>query len=483
MSSLGLLMQLSGTLGMIAASLIALAGTFVSPLAMPGLLFATGVVCWIRAAHHRAAGTALLYRSDAFVASPVASPAAGLTTGLVAGLTTGPAAAVLRYILVSVGQTGFCLFLLHDHVSLAVLAQLGAVSLAWPVVLATYFALPGVRRVVSHAIPRSEDLGFEGVSVLMVALGIVGVLFAATFVALFLGDLTTTLKSTAMSGTALIFVVLLVRSLIHVRAGLDGISGASFDQHLVLGRGYHDTGTGSAACVGAAFFVLSMLSVHPAQLWVALASGTTAGLALFTWPSLLRRFYMERNFEVYLAASRNGHSEPSFERAPDAGLTALGWLLLAVSSPAVALSLAGLSGIGASAWSRFDQAGWGAGWGAGWADVGANAYGWLIILAGLGLWAGVELLRMSQRRKKAAAIFAVVAVAMMIAPLGLDLGGPRAVLDLAGQGGEASLTALRTTLVYFLTALAMATAIIANRRSLPATIARIVAPGRIADSR
>ena len=444
MSSLGLLMQLGGTLGMITASVIALGGTFVVGLPMPGILFAIGALCWIRAAHHRAAGTALLYRPE----------------------TVAPA--IARYALVSLAQTGFCLFLLRDALGPAVLVQLGAASLAWPVVLAARFVVHQPTAMPGGA--RSEDLGFEGVSVLMVALGLTGALFAATFVALFVADLSITLKSTAMTGSALILVVLLVRSLIHVRAGLEGIAGASFDQHIALGRRYHDAGTGSAACVGAAVFVISLLGTHAAQLWVALASGTAVGLALFAWPSLLRRFYMERNFEVYLVASQNGHDQPSFQRPPDAGLTALGWLLVAASAPALALSVVAISVTGLSGTPGICGA----------LDIETHALWWLLSLALPGSWAGVELVRMSPRRKLAAMVFAGVAGAMMIAPLGPDLGGPWAIFELTGQGAEASLTALRATLIYLLTVLAMATAIIAGRRSLPAAFVRVARSARVA---
>ena len=46
---------------------------------------------------------------------------------------------------------------------------------------------------------------------------------------------------------------------------------------------------------------------------------------LMAWPMIIRRFFSERQFADLLA----GDDAPIHRRAPDAGLTGLGWLLLA----------------------------------------------------------------------------------------------------------------------------------------------------------
>ena len=65
---------------------------------------------------------------------------------------------------------------------------------------------------------------------------------------------------------------------------------------------------------------------------------------LSTWPMALRRFFAERQFASMLA----GDAAPIHRRAPDAGLTAMGWLLIAMGALTLSVSIASLgSGLGA----------------------------------------------------------------------------------------------------------------------------------------
>ena len=426
LSSLALLMQLGGTLGVLACSVVALTGTFVDPLDLPGILFFCGVLCGIRSAYHRAAGTSLLY-----------------------GEGDAPLRAVYRYLLVSVGQTVFCVILLRQHLPVATVMKVAAAFLAWPSTLAVVFCGPVLRRCARGSVRESEDHGFEGASVLMLGLGVVGALFAATLLGHLVREPAASFRNAADVIAGLAFVVLVGRSLLHIRTGLLGTAGASYDEHLALGRRYYEVGVGSATCLCATTFIVALASSYPANLWVALVASVFIGVSLFAWPSILRRYFMERAFSVYLA----GDGEPAFQRAPDAGLSALGWLLLAVSPLAVALATTTI------VTSRSVSE--------------AHLAIWLAILASLGSASGIALVRMSKWYRAVALVHAVVTIVVTLGVLWSGLAGLEAIAGQALGGVESFLASLQTGLVYLGLAIAIATLVLISRTTMPAAVARI----------
>ena len=430
LSSLGLLMQLAGTLGMVGSSLLALTGAF-GQHRLAGLLFVGGVFCGIRSAYHRAAGNALLY-----------------------GTGSAPLRGVRQYIWVSAGQTAFCLFLLKDIIDTAALIQVAAVLLIWPLTLQVYFASPKPRALATFGIPDGEDHGFEGTAVLMTVfgwMGLLGALFALflTVDALLDAWLTSIIPILVMLGSAL----LLIRSFRHVRAGLRGISGdATYEEYSAVASHYYNFGIASAACVGTAVFVITLVSSRVSPLGVALMLGAPVGLALYAWPSLLRRFYLERRFSVYLA----GDGAPVFQRAPDNGLTALGWLLVAVSVVGLALSVG--AALGSMHWH--------------WVWRGAPSWWWLAGTSCLSLWAGIELVRMSERHKIAAVVYGGVGILAACA-LWPQIDDLHIWIERMFVMDDAPSGLVRTALLHFHVALALASLVLATRTAAPSAVARI----------
>ena len=426
LSSLGLLMHIAGTLGVIIASIVALAGTFHYPFQISGVLFCCGALCGIRSAYHRAAGTELLFG-------------------------TAPQPAISRYFWLCAFQTAACLFLLRRDLSLATAVPFAAVFMAWPVALRIAFALPAIGDLTRRGVPDAEDYGFEGASVLMTAFGAMGVLVSTVWLIDILGTPAVTFSHAASSMTALAVAVLAGRSLFHLRAGLRGVAGASYEEHSASARSYCDVGVGSAACVGATTFVVSMLSAYPLNLWLAMVMGTATGMALFAWPGIVRRMYVERNFDIYAA----GADAPTFHRSPDAGLSALGWLLLAISTPGLALAAADLAFGSSTACS----------WAGGLA-------GWLLAAGCLGSFAGIELLRMSRRAKRVAIGYGVANILVVLGILWPGLDGLDALASGPQNDAGSLLATLQTSLVYVHLALAMVTLALVRRVVAPVAVAR-----------
>jgi hypothetical protein len=195
-------------------------------------------------------------------------------------------------------------------------------------------------------------------------------------------------------------VTLLIRSLLHLAAGLRGVSGAGTLSATDATNRYTSFAVISSVIIGGLMFIMLMMAAR--DLVALIAVGLFIYLLLI-WPTALRRFFTERNFAVMLA----GSEAPLHRRAPDAGLTALGWLLMAVSVVSLATSVPqALLGIDSSemlallvrsaAVAEGDLA-----------DVG-NAW-WNVAVAALQLWAAIELVRMTDRHRLAASIYGVIA--------------------------------------------------------------------------
>ncbi len=381
LSSLGMLMQLAGSLFAAFGALFA----FYMLFALRGsgqtlwvlVLFGT---CVARSLYHRNAGTQLLYGQP----------------GLSTEGSNQRLGGVRRYIAAALGQTvlvGAMLGGKFHTPGVAVLAIVLGLAV-WPVTLAILLQLPRFKRFKDD-LPLTEDKGFEGASILMTVLGLCGAIGTGT-VLLVLLDLPGN-ALTKGPGVLLVLALglLVFRSILHVQAGLSGLRETSVDRSVELANRYANFGVISSFCVGGAALIFSMQGANLAGL------GIVCGLCwmLMTWPMIVRRFYSDRQFADLLA----GSDAPVHRRAPDAGLTSLGWLLLGHAAytasflvPQVVLGNGGLRefqelmALGAG----------GAGVRSIWFSVG------LVILQG---WAGFELIRMSPHSRIVATVFGAIA--------------------------------------------------------------------------
>jgi hypothetical protein len=378
LGSLGLLMQLGGSLGMAAAAAVAV------PAAMYGdrassVLFFFALLYGVRAAFHRVAGNAVLY-----------------------GTGGHPRRSVITYLCVAACHSVVTLLLLRRYVDDALLLRIGGLLLAWPAVLLACVWLPRPGRLLARAVPPAEDHGFEGASVLMTVLGSAGLACAVLILAI-LVEIPALPGLPAEGGAGLARLLALaacglcvLRAVVHLRAGVHGATGAGFDAHQARAARYG--AVGSSTATGVALLLAGAIAVSTGNLAIVFIAGICAREVLGAWPAILRRLHAERGFDVYLAGDR----APAFRRAPDAGLMALGWLLVALGAPALAQCLVAMPAGAQAAWP---------------VEPGMLSLGdgWrTLLMAGLQVWAGVALLRASARARRVVAVYAMVAVGLAL---------------------------------------------------------------------
>jgi hypothetical protein len=196
-------------------------------------------------------------------------------------------------------------------------------------------------------------------------------------------------------------IMLVIRSFIHVQAGVSGIRETSIDRSVELANRYANFGVISSFCAGGALLLMSMatalnvlvLAVVCALVWV-----------LMTWPLIVRRFFSDRQFADLLA----GDAAPVHRRAPDAGLTGLGWLLVSTSALFLSIALPELI-LGVDADAR-DVAKLMRMFG----PMGLHSPWWTVGFYCLQAWAGFELIRMSGVHRIVATLFGVAGAAVQI---------------------------------------------------------------------
>lgn len=386
LSSLGLLMQLAGSVFAAYATLM----TFVILLS-PGafarqrgwLLLVLGI-CVARSLFQRIAGSELLYGKRTLEGT--ASPMSGLH----------------RYILIALIQTVVLVAILVLKLELPTRFGIafGAGLAAWPVTLAVLLRLPRFRRFETE-IPVSEDKGFEAASILMVVLGTCGVLGTGAALVMMLEGGSQLLSQGPGVLLLLATVMLVIRSGLHVQAGLSGLRETSVDRSVELANRYANFGVISSFCTGGALLLLTMMSgLHIAMLVV------VTGLCwlLMAWPMIIRRFFSERQFADLMA----GDNADVHRRAPDAGLTGLGWLLLANGVFGATMLIPQLvMGSDGSDNKLLDML----------AYVGplaTRSLWWSAGLVMLQVWAGFELIRMGATHRVIATVYAVVAAAVSV---------------------------------------------------------------------
>lgn len=380
LTTLGLLMQLSGTIFAACGSLMLLFFVFL-PLGRAeekGLMLLALALCVGRSAFHRMAGTELLYGRKTL--DGVGSPLTGLW----------------RYIVIAVIQSALLAVFVHWklHVPMKATIGLGLGLAAWPLLLAVLFAMPRFKRF-HQEIPVPEDKGFEGVSIVMTVLGLCGALGTGAFLFLMLQSGGAIMSQGPGVLLLVALVMLFVRSIFHVQAGLSGLRETSLESSVEKANRYSNFGVISSFCASGAILVVSMMGAMNIVL-IAMVAGVC--WLLMAWPLIIRRFFGERQFADLMA----GDGANVHRRSPDAGLTGLGWLLLGHAMFSATMLIPQLIGgrevMGMDALKMASMLG----------PIATKSLWFNAGMIAFQAWAGYELIRMSGPSRIIAMAYAVV---------------------------------------------------------------------------
>jgi hypothetical protein len=382
LSSLGLLMQLAGhVLGACAVFMFSLLlisdGSRGTPTLWLFAIFASGCM---RSMFQLAAGKQLLYGEP--------------------GQPGHRLAGVRRYINFALVQSVIAVAILHFplHAPGMVAIAFGLGAVVWPITLAIVLRLPRFARFDAD-LPITEDKGFEGASIFMTVFG----LTAATATALVLWVLFQQSGNQLQRGTnvlvMLAIVMLLVRAVMHAHAGISGLRTTSLDHSVEHANRYANFGVITAFCAGGALLLFAMAGGMPI---IGLAVVCGSCWLLLAWPMIVRRFFADRQFADLLA----GGAAPLHRRAPDAGLTWLGWFLFAAAAWNASFLVPNfmLSAHDRSAMMVLAFGG----------TLGLHSLWWSVGLVVLQGWAGFELVRMSPQSKIIATVYGVIAAALTL---------------------------------------------------------------------
>jgi hypothetical protein len=395
LATLGLVMQLAGRTSGALAALIASVVLIESRIHRnAGWFFLAIALCIVRSQLHRVAGRDLLYSrrtADDAVANPFGAMRAYIAFGIAQAIVLG-----------IIATTEFGATLRSGAGVTAALAL-------WPMVLVVVMQLPRFRPF--HAgLPLGEDRGLEGASIVMTVLGACGVLSAGTIILVLGGLPSRHLQHGWGAMLVVVFTLLLVRSCLHIRAGLAGLRETSFDRPGELASRYASFGVISSVCVGG---VLALLAMSEQLAPEAIASVTVLCWLLAAWPMIVKRYFNNRQFAELLAGDRMIH-----RRAPDAGLTGLGWLLAGHAMLVATILILAVTveprGVGRALGNLLLLSGPVIGRSA----VGPNlGLGLATGVVALELFAAAALLRMSDHRRMIATIYALCAGGVALAAM------------------------------------------------------------------
>lgn len=401
LASLGLVMQLTGrtTAALVAlvASLAWIDGRLDHLGASHTAWLALGIALCIARSHlHRSAGRDLTYgrrTAEGTAADPFAA-----MRGYI-GFALGQAVAIGAIAAQVFGQP------------LPAAAGITAALALWPCALAviSYRSHASLVQSLHAGLPLGEDRGLEGASIAMTVLGAYGVVSTGGIVVM-LGALSPHHQAHGWGVMlVVVFALLVMRSSLHIRAGLAGLRDSSFDRPSELAGRYAAFGVISAFCVGG---VLSLLAMSERLTPDAILSVAVACWLLVAWPMIVKRYFSQRQFAELLAGDRVTH-----RRAPDAGLTALGWLLAGhatLVAGVVIVQVTGYPRLGPQLGRAADHV----------LVLSGLAVGrWWLVDAGLAaasvvleLIAAAALIRMSDQRRAITTIYAVFAGVVALGP-------------------------------------------------------------------
>lgn len=375
---LGLLMQLAGNVFAALAVLVAFASLFEHRRGDDSLwLFLLYGASAARSLAHRAAGARLVYGDRVAAEQPDADEKR--------------LAGVWRYIGVAVVHAAlvFAIAIGHFDTSAGAALAIAGALLVWPAVLTAVITRAPIHALGRH-LPASPDKGFEAVAIVMTVLATTGLALSLLLLGLVLDQPVELLQQ----GPALMAVVMLgalvARSGVHLQAGVAGLRETSIDRAVKLATRYADFGAISTFCGGAvlllcvtiAQFDLSGLAIVVGLVWM-----------LMAWPLIVRRFFSDRQFDDLLASDdANPH-----HRAPDAGLSGLGWLIGGTSAIALAWMWIGMAiGDNPPVWGMLPAI-----------PGPGGPLALQVVVIALGGWAASELVRMTPRARVATIVWAV----------------------------------------------------------------------------
>lgn len=448
LASLGLIMQLFGSVFLGVMALVAIAPVMAGPAPGLWMIFLIGAMGAVRSALHRAAGTSLIYGSQ-----------------------RGPFHATQVYIGVAAAQTVLTLLILNKEGGIPAKFNIAMflMLMAWPLALLVLTRLPRFRRLADD-LPTAEDMGFEGAAVLMSLLGVVGILYAAMQLygmAQLPGAILSRGEVMLMLG---VMIMLLIRAIMHVVAGVKGTSGIDSDGASDAAARYYNFGTVSAVVVGGVMLMTVLVkgAGGPAMKAMVPMVGFVVYLLLI-WPLCLRRFFTERNFGALL----EGAQGPNFRRAPDTGLTALGYLLLATGVFSLAMALpTALFRVDLDMMELMSSMTRMGGRGMGDASEALRSPWWSVGVALAQLWAAIELIGMTDRYKLAATIYGAVAGAVTIYIYLPQLEAMKRLVG-AGMSVESLPTFMQLSIALVLP---VGSLLLVHRKLVPTAQARVRAP-------
>jgi hypothetical protein len=387
LTALGMIMQLGGHMFLALMAFFTFTMLVVSGASGEGtgIMLLVGVSGIIRSGLHRSAGAALVNApTDASGRDPIR-------------LTTA-------YVWVGLAQSVLVVLVLKEKAGLdgASLAQMALALMAWPATLLVVTQTARFRRF-RHGIAMPEDRGFEGAGVLMLLFGIIGAIFSVIMVVAILGA--GPILDHWQGWVILLTMVLLgIRSIVHARAGAQAVSGGGAGRFSERAVSYVNWGIGSAAVAGGGLFLL-------------MASGGAEGsflafigvmvYMLLAWPLVVKTLVINRDVSLF-----GDEAGEAGGRAPDLGMTAFGWLMLALAVLGLAAtvpllvsdaptggyggggleSLMGSGILGGDLAARLGRSNW-----------------FSMVIAGVQLWAAIELITMSRRWKLATIAYGVIA--------------------------------------------------------------------------
>jgi hypothetical protein len=388
--------------------------------------------------------------------------------------TMNPFAGIQRYFAISAANTGawFFVAVIQAHAPMSMVLPLLIALMAWPTALMVMTRMPSYRELSLSRVPVGDDKGFEGASLLMLAIGVIGLAFST--VMLYMAFKLVSQRGVPGSFVLLLVsaVVLFIRSLLHVAAGARGVRETFVDRVVEAANRYANFGVIAAFVTGGSILLLSMTMAPDPTVMILVGCLTWMLLA---WPLAIRRFFSERQFADMMA----GTPQSAHVRAPDMGMSSLGWLLFAQALLGLAFTLpALLLGNG----DMFGGMGRGGGGGMGMDKIAdmmnifspqsGHSPWWSVGLAAIELWAGIELLRMSELHRIAAtafgAVYTVVTV-YMFWPLLSNLG--------RFMSEEPMIAVPAIAGIAIQLAIPLVTLFAANRNVLPSATARVTPPG------
>jgi hypothetical protein len=435
LAGLGLLMQISGSVFLAMGAYIALLPILTG--AGPGgprlEIFLIGVFSALRSISQRSAGTAILY---------------GSAKGYMRNINMYGGIALAQSISV-------VLVLAHLDVPGKFIFFVFAVLMTWPVVVLSMLRSKRFQDIDGE-IPATEDMGFESAAVFMTIFGMMGTFAAGCVLLSIFKSASSTLSEVPGILWTLVVMMLLARSLLHLRAGWQGVSGIDADVASHRAGTYFQFGVVSSV-IAAAFLMLQLLMQKSGlgpEFFIVIAM---SAYLLLAWPTAMRVFFTDRNFSMLLDEGK------THRRAADTGLTALGWILLGTGSMALTYAIGSVL-LFRGEINELNQL-------AGAMGSKSSPSLWLGLgVAALQTFAGFELVRMSDRHRIATTIYGAVAVVAM----GYQFWPVISQLDMLVGMGFLDLTVALGP-IFLSLPLAVAALVLVNRNTDPDAKARIAA--------